>query len=133
MSGILCGTTFFVGNNCTGSNASCGVVFNITTASKETVLYRFGGSPDGAWPHGGLLNVDGTLYGTTQFGGAHGHGTIYSITTAGIEKVLHSFVRHAGAPSKGRLLLVRSMLYGTTAGGYEGAEYGYGTIFTLKP
>ena len=52
-------------------------------------------------PAAGLLDVNGTLYGTTQYGGAYkddyGGGTVYSVTTAGKEKVLHSF----GGPADG--------------------------------
>jgi uncharacterized repeat protein (TIGR03803 family) len=44
------------------------------------VLHSFGSSGDGARPYAGLINVNGTLYGTTLEGGANGDGTIFSIT-----------------------------------------------------
>ena len=46
---------------------------------------------DGEYPYAGLINVNGTLYGTTYFGGANDDGTVFSITTSGKETVLHSF------------------------------------------
>ena len=63
----------------------------------ETVLYSFGGPPDGLLPIGNLHNVNGTLYGTTEYGGApsaYAYGTVYKITTSGPETVLYrSLVR----------------------------------------
>jgi uncharacterized repeat protein (TIGR03803 family) len=38
------------------------------------------GGQDGSQPYSGLSYVNGTFYGTTFFGGAHGLGTVYSIT-----------------------------------------------------
>lgn len=135
VSGILYGTTFSGGDApCGMTNAEgCGVVFDITTAGKETVLYGFGGTPDAACPNAGLLNESGTLYGTTHYGGTHGYGTVYSVTTAGTEAVIHSFGRRASGPSRGGLLDVKDSLYGATSGGDGHDGYGYGTLFTLKP
>jgi hypothetical protein len=50
------------------------------------VLYRFGGSPDGAWPTAGLaFDKNGTLYSTTQAGGSgqscqSGCGTVFKVS-----------------------------------------------------
>ena len=30
-------------------------------------------------PYSGLIDVKGTLYGTTEIGGAHGYGTVFSL------------------------------------------------------
>ena len=57
----------------------------------ETVLYSFQGGDDGAFPQGSLIDVDGTLYGTTGAGGANNAGTVFSITPGGAESVLYSF------------------------------------------
>jgi uncharacterized repeat protein (TIGR03803 family) len=62
----------------------------IVPAGSFKVLYQFNGS-DGEQPEASLINVNGTLYGTTNYGGKYGSGTVFSITTAGSEKVLHSF------------------------------------------
>ncbi len=37
----------------------------------ESVLYSFKGGADGEDPYASLINVNGTLYGTTDGGGAH--------------------------------------------------------------
>lgn len=69
------------------------------------MLYRFKKSGrgighhayDGANPYGTLVYMNGTLYGTTQFGGGGGSdGTVYSISTAGTQTVLFRFTNGAG-------------------------------------
>ncbi|MGC2405895.1 MAG: choice-of-anchor tandem repeat GloVer-containing protein, partial [Candidatus Cybelea sp.] len=92
--GILYGTTnnggaFRGRKTCHGG---CGTVFSITTSGVVKVLHSFGNSQDGQYPaEAGLVDVGGTLYGTTSAGGALGGGTVFSITTDGVENVLHSF------------------------------------------
>ncbi len=69
-----------------GGGAS-GTVFTITTAGTEEVLHEFGrGSDKGEYPYASLIDVNGTLYGTTAGGGAHtgchfgGCGTVFALT-----------------------------------------------------
>jgi hypothetical protein len=53
-----------------GGARDAGAVFAITTSGSERLIYSFKGDPnDGKTPDGGLVNVKGTLYGTTDFGG----------------------------------------------------------------
>jgi uncharacterized repeat protein (TIGR03803 family) len=94
------------------------------------VLYSFaGGSGDGANPFAGLLNVNGTLYGTTEEGGAYGYGTVFKITRRGTETVLHSFGGSGdGANPYAGLLKVNGTFYGTTA---RGGTNNDGTVFSL--
>jgi uncharacterized repeat protein (TIGR03803 family) len=131
--GTLYGTTFQGGAIC-----DCGTVFAITTSGAETVLHSFKGRPkDGSEPGAGLINVNGTLYGTTEYGGARGGsysgGTVFAVTTSGAETVLHSF---KGGPRDGSypfagLINVKGTLYGTTSEG--GAHGNCGTVFSLTP
>jgi uncharacterized repeat protein (TIGR03803 family) len=51
------------------SNQSCGTVFKLAPDGTETVLYGFAGGSDGDGPVGGLILVNGYLYGTTTQGG----------------------------------------------------------------
>ena len=44
------------------------------------MLYTFKGGMDGAVPRAGLLNLNGTFYGTTARGGRSKAGTVFSLT-----------------------------------------------------
>jgi uncharacterized repeat protein (TIGR03803 family) len=106
------------------------------------ILYSFRGH-DGANPLASLVNVDGTLYGTTSQGGAHNGGTVFSITPSGEEHVLYSFQDSdaAGYYPGAALLDMNGTLYGTTelggktngsvfsitSGGHLHALYGFGS------
>ena len=97
-------------------------------------------SPDAATPYGGVIAVNGALYGVTTQGGIGsppiGFGTIYSIGTNGKnERLLHSFANSPdGAEPYGDLLDLNGTLYGTTrVGGNSSCGGGCGTVFALKP
>lgn len=142
--GMLYGTTAEGGANC-GFSLGCGTVFSITRSGTEKVLYRFRNDPDGEFPEAGLINVGGTLYGTTIEGGVDkcnmgvSCGTVFSITTSGKEKVLHSFGSSGDGviPFYGSLLNVKGTLYGTTRNGGAnscGSQGNYsncGTVFSI--
>ncbi len=128
--GKLYGTTFG------GGAHNHGTVFSITTRGRERVLHSFRANGiDGELPEAGLTNVNGTLYGTTIAGGGtecangSGCGTVFSITTDGTEKVLHSFGGGSDGASPGGLTNVKGTLYGTTAAG--GGSQNGGTIFSI--
>ena len=87
---------------------------------------------DGNRPLGKLAVIGKTLYGTTESGGAHNHGTIYSITTGGAFTLLHSFDHSDGATPDGGLLNVNGTLYGTAMWG-GGRIPGDGDVFMLEP
>jgi len=103
------------------------------------VLYSFkGGSGDGSNPEADLINVKGTLYGTTYRGGAassgDGDGTVFSITRSGTETVFHTF----GGSGDGRypqaaLINVKGTFYGTTYRGGAPSTNGDGTVFSITP
>ncbi len=58
----------------------------------EHVIYSFKGGNDGQYPYGKLVAVNGVLYGTTYQGGVDpGWGTVFKITTSGVEKVIYRF------------------------------------------
>jgi uncharacterized repeat protein (TIGR03803 family) len=132
VNGTLYGTTFEGGGTFCYASRGCGTIYSVTTAGVETVLYRFGGGSDGANPFAGLIDVNGTLYGTTVYGGSQDKGTVYNVTTGGVETVLHSFpgFHGGGAHPYGGLIDVNGTLYGTT---FQGGEYGDGTVFALIP
>ena len=138
------GTTCVEGDGTSG----CGTIFSVSTSDNESIVYRFKGGKTGAYPSAGLINVKGTLYGTTAGGGdpgpgsggcsglvAFGCGTIFSVSTSGTEHVLHKF--KGGSDGWGPLaglIVVKGTLYGTTAsGGSSGCNsYGCGTLFKVS-
>ncbi|MGC9992520.1 MAG: choice-of-anchor tandem repeat GloVer-containing protein [Candidatus Cybelea sp.] len=137
VNGTLYGTTLSGGGSGCYSTG-CGTVFKVTTSGKESVVYSFkGGAKDGAFPQAGLTGVNGTLLGTTVEGGADNLGTVFTITTAGKESLLHSFTGGAdGASPLAALINLKGALYGTTevggtgsCSGFQGA--GCGTVFKV--
>lgn len=106
----------------------------------ETVLWSFGSGTDGGTPYANLIEVNGTLYGTTAFGGGtgcHGYGcgTVFSLDpNTGAEKVLYPFCSKAncsdGSNPEAGLINVTDKLYGTTTGG---GPNGGGTVFSIDP
>jgi uncharacterized repeat protein (TIGR03803 family) len=131
----------FYGTTLAGGAYDEGTVFSITRSGKESVLHSFvGGAGDGFDPRSGLVNVNGALYGTTQFGGAHtcggpsiSCGAVFSITTSGKETVVHSFSGTDGEAPTAGLIDVDGMLYGTTDNGGSGGcgGSGCGTVFSM--
>lgn len=121
--GKLYGTTTSAGNH-----HNNGTVFSITTAGKEHTVYSFGTNEnDGSNPMSGLINVQGLLYGTTIKGGSGDAGTVFAVTTGGVEAVSFSFNGTDGSWPVADLKNVKGVLYGTTAGGVHGE----GTVFRI--
>jgi uncharacterized repeat protein (TIGR03803 family) len=124
--GNLYGATDGGGNPDCGYGYTCGTVYKVDKHGKETVLYRFGGLPDGHSADSSLLlDKDGNLYGTTEAGGdngcnpGYGCGIVFKIDKQGSETILHAFTgirKLDGAfPYAGFVVDARGYLYGTTA------------------
>ena len=79
--GNFYGTTFRGGETGGVCGVGCGTVFEVTPAGQLTTLYTFGFT-DGARPAGVLLQANGSLYGTVNFGGSRFDGTIFSLPLA---------------------------------------------------
>ena len=59
-----------------GGSSNDGTVFKVTPTGVETVLHSFNSGADGFSPRASLLlDANGSLYGTTLYGGAFGDGT----------------------------------------------------------
>jgi uncharacterized repeat protein (TIGR03803 family) len=70
--------------------------FNESQGMTFKIIYTFQGGSDGIGPDTPLVNLAGTLYGTTSGGGGStgcqgGCGTIFSLTPSGEETVLYRF------------------------------------------
>jgi uncharacterized repeat protein (TIGR03803 family) len=115
-----------------GGTTNNGTVFKMDLAGVETVLYSFGGSlNDGVIPAQTALveGTDGNFYGTASQGGASSYGTIFSITPAGIETVLHSFSFAEGANPESSLTQANDgSFWGATVNGGTGGD---GTVFKV--
>jgi uncharacterized repeat protein (TIGR03803 family) len=145
VAGLVQGTDGnFYGTTQFGGAYGYGTVFNITPGGKLETLYSFcakSGCIDGAEPTGALVQgTDGDFYGTTFLGGANcpnslGCGTIFRITSAGAFATLYSFCSQDSCadgigPYAGLIQDTDGGFYGTTEEG--GAEYSYGTVFSLS-
>jgi uncharacterized repeat protein (TIGR03803 family) len=146
-SGALYGTTGL------GGTSGNGVVFKLTPPTRgqtvwtETVLYNFCSQPncsDGAFPFtaGLIADKSGTLYGTTNLGGAAAAGVVFGLVppaggqTTWTETVLYNFCSQpncsdGGFPSAPLIADRQGALYGT-AGSFGINPFG-GTVFKLTP
>jgi uncharacterized repeat protein (TIGR03803 family) len=138
--GNLYGTTSH-GGNTSACEGGCGVVFELSPAREgqwtETVLYSFDAT-DGSNPTAALtLDSSGNLYGTTEWGGAYGGGTVFKLSQRHgqwAEEILHSFDGDTGdgdLPAFGVTFDSSGNLYGATPVGGTKGEEGYGTAFRL--
>jgi uncharacterized repeat protein (TIGR03803 family) len=80
-----------------------------------TLLHSFD-ITSGEQPDAGLVQgTDGHFYGTTYYGGAYDHGTVFKIATGGILTTLHSFDQADGeSPDAGLIQGLDGNFYGTT-------------------
>lgn len=126
-----CGGSYGSGNNCPGGPPG-GTLYRIGFAGKEKILHNFGFGTDGDHPTAPVIDVNGTLYGTTYDGGAYGKGTVFSVSPSGTGyTTLYSFgsASNDGTnPNYGPLLNVNGTLYGMTG---NGGAYNHGTIFSI--
>jgi uncharacterized repeat protein (TIGR03803 family) len=132
--GNLYGVTLSGGlQNCPSAFfGSCGTVFKVDTSGQLSTFYSFkggDGGPDGDIPESSLiLDAAGNLYGTTNAGGTVvcapqvlpgiTCGTIFQLTPAGKETVLHSFggPGDAGFPIAGLVRDAAGNFYGLVSG-----------------
>jgi len=135
-----------------GGNRGFGSVFKLEPNSdgtwSESVLYGFCSvmdCADGANPDSRLtLDQAGNLYGTTEYGGNRGFGTVFKLTPhpdgSWTESVLHRFCAlpdcsDGAYPFAGLIIDGTGNLYGTTmqGGNLRCSDYGCGVVFKLTP
>jgi uncharacterized repeat protein (TIGR03803 family) len=133
-SGVLCGTTGLGGSG-------YGVVFQLTPHAgapwTESVVFTFGGGPDGAYARYGVVSdAAGKLYGTTGVGPTNS-GVVFQMvpptkkTSPWTENVLWTFSGGGdGGNTTAGVALIGGVLYGTTS---LGGQYGKGTVFSATP
>ena len=159
--GNLYGTTGSGGRKGCRSDLGCGTVFKLSRSGTSWVLkriYEFQGNTDGWEPFARVVfGRDGSLYGTTQYGGNQppktlGYGTIFKLTRPTSDcqapcwwthTVLYRFTGESdgASPGVGDLIFdATGNIYGTTeAGGLIKnscvpiAGPGCGVVFELSP
>jgi uncharacterized repeat protein (TIGR03803 family) len=141
---LLSGNTLY-GTAYYGGRSSDGTVFAVNTdGTGFTNLHTFtvttaGTNSDGAYPYAGLILSGNTLYGTAQYGGSLGNGTVFRLNTDGTGFTnLHSFTAFSslypfgnsdGANPNAGLILSGNTLYGTAE---DGGSPGNGTVFAVN-
>ena len=118
----------------TTSNSS-GAVFQLAQSGSfwtETTVYRFLGGSDGYMPVGGLVyEPPSHFFGTTEFGGVNGLGTVYQLDemfNGWTHTVLYSLT-NGHSPQSTLFRDSAGNLYGTTC---NGGANNSGTVFKLE-
>ena len=111
------------------------LVFLVNIASAQTfkTIHSFGNAPDGNYPYAaGTFDANGNLFGTTEWGGANGSGTIWKISKAGAFSIAYNFVGSpdGGGPGGTVVFDAAGNMYGTAQ--YGGIN-GYGTVWKMSP
>jgi len=113
-----------------------GTIFRVSLSGTYQIMHIFSGANgtgDGENPAAGLTFAsDGNFYGTTQYGGTSGFGTIFKMNLAGVVTILQSFSQFDlnGAEPEGALIEASDgNLYGTC---YSGGANGWGTVFRIS-
>jgi uncharacterized repeat protein (TIGR03803 family) len=128
MDGVLYGATAAGGDGSCNGGSGCGVVYSYTPGAGFATVYRLSDA-SGWYVSANLLAGDGTLYGTAPEGGAHGGGTVFSLTPKGKLTVLYSFTGAAdGGMPIATLTLDDGVFYGTAS---SGGANGEGVAFSL--
>lgn len=137
----MAGDGNFYGATLGGGTFGSGTIYRLNGAGGVSIIHSFNGQGEGRNPQATLLKAkDGSLYGTTFFGGPSDGGTIFKIDTNGVLINLYSFSGgNDGAYPSGLVQADDAHFYGTTAG-YIGNGLGAisafsenGTVFCLAP
>ena len=145
--GNLYGTTRY------GGSHNAGTVFKVTRHGSGwlfTPLYNFTGGYDGSNPDSRVVfGPDGSLYGTTTFGGLYRSGVVFRLRPSAsacktaicpwTETVLYSFTGQSdgGVPEGDLVFDQAGNIYGTTFAGGQGncvpLYSGCGAVYELTP
>ena len=149
LGGVILSGNRLYGTAWVGGPSGNGAVFALNTdGTGFTVLHRFSatvGSPpfatnsDGARSRAGLILSGSRLYGTTEYGGSGGNGTVFALNTDGTGFTnLHSFTAIGDQPPypnsdgirpRAGLILSGNTLFGTAV---AGGSFARGTVFKVN-
>jgi uncharacterized repeat protein (TIGR03803 family) len=69
---------------CNSHYGGCGTLYRLQKINgvwQQTALFNFRNTANGYYPDSTpILDSSGNVYGTTQYGGAHGYGVVYEVT-----------------------------------------------------
>ena len=118
---------FYIG---TGST-----LIRLTPSGQRTALKELDYWTEGYDPNSMIQASDGYLYGTTQFGGATGRGTIFRMSLSGQFSVIYTFPYLGGRQPRSIIQASDGNFYGTTLYGIGTPAGGYdaGTIYRMTP
>lgn len=129
--GLTLGGSTLYGTTQQGGTRNAGTVFSVPLAGgtiKNIVNFGDTNGDNGASPRGGVILLNGKLYGTSYGGG--GNSTVFSVPLAGgTPTTLGSFGASSSGPT-GMLTLIGSTLYGTTSMGGASSSSA-GTVFSM--
>jgi uncharacterized repeat protein (TIGR03803 family) len=129
--GVVVTDNGLYGTAAQGGSAGRGTLFAMTIDGANFInLHNFTGLSDGAYPYADVVVLSNLLYGTTQFGGSSGNGTVFAYDYNGPNlTTLHNFTGLTdGARPTSELVLSNNILYGTTQ---FGGSTGNGTVFAV--
>ena len=115
-----------------GSSANYGTVYKVSRSGQETVLYRFKGKADGAFPFGTLVaDSTGRLYGTTTQFGSSGGGSVFRLNSSGQVATVGNLQPSSGqSPTAGVTRDGAGNLYVTAT---FGGTYSAGSVLKISP
>jgi uncharacterized repeat protein (TIGR03803 family) len=140
VNGDLYGSASFGGVSGCDGNLGCGIVFKVTQTGKETILHRFTGQADGAFPQDLTTDSAGNIYGAT--GGSYkagNAGTLFMIDATGKLTTIYTLPGGtAGVSPRWRLTRnSKGLIHGVTQFGGNTTSCGLGSsgcgvVFTVN-
>ncbi len=115
-----------------GGSYNTGTVFKCTTEGSFSVLKQLNSAVDGGFSKSGLAsNGQGDFIGVTEYGGASGFGTLFTISETGTFNKVHDFnYTNDGSNPVTRITLADDgAAYGVCA---SGGAADFGTLFVLS-
>jgi uncharacterized repeat protein (TIGR03803 family) len=125
INGELYGTTYAGGGTGCSGSLGCGTIYKVTKDGVFTIVYRFTGGADGAYPQGVIRDTEGNLYGVAESNvTVPGGGTVFKLDTTGAFTVLYTF---GLVDATGGLTPVGRLSWNPADGSITGATKGGGT------
>jgi uncharacterized repeat protein (TIGR03803 family) len=105
-----------------------GVVYQLDSTGRETVLHSFTGGADGAHPSGAVFDPAGNLHGTASHGGISNFGVVFKLEPGDRYHITHSFTGTDGSYPSGVVRDSAGNFYGVT---FNGGAHDAGVVYKL--